>query len=95
MVLDNKVILAGKPEEYLQALLNEMTSTLQRKFKTSYARSLEQSRTDWLMDASDDGDPTDPGQLTLLISFAHHVAHTEKAIPSGTLKLQCFSRSPI
>ena len=86
MVLDNKVILAGKPEEYLQALLNEMTSTLQRKFKTSYARSLEQSRTDWLMDASDDGDPTDPGQLTLLISFAHHVAHTEKAIPSGTLK---------
>ena len=86
MDLDNKVSLDGKPEEYLQALLNGMTSTLQRKFKTSYARSLEQNRIDWLMNKEDDGDPTDPGQLTLLVAFQHHVAHVEKAIPTGTLK---------
>jgi dynein heavy chain len=86
MEFDNKLVLNGKPEEYLQALLDEMTKTLRRKFKTSYARSLEQSRTDWLMDAEADGCPTDPGQLTLLVAFQHHVAHVEKAIPSGTLK---------
>jgi dynein heavy chain len=86
MEFDDKLVLNGKPEEYLQALLDEMTKTLRRKFKTSYARSLEQSRTDWLMDAEADGCPTDPGQLTLLVAFQHHVAHVEKAIPSGTLK---------
>jgi dynein heavy chain len=86
MDFDNKIILDGKPENYLQALLDEMTSTLQHKFKISYARSTEQSRVDWLMNAEDDGHPTDPGQLTLLVAFQHHVAHVEKAIPTGTLK---------
>ena len=78
MDLDNRVKLEGKPENYLQGLLDEMTSTLMRKFKTSYARSLEQSRVDWLMNKEDDDHPTDPAQLTLLRAFQHHVAHVEK-----------------
>eukprot|EP00946_MAST-07B_sp_MAST-7B-sp1_P001405 g1405.t1 len=86
MDLDNRVKLEGKPENYLQGLLDEMTSTLMRKFKTSYARSLEQSRVDWLMNKEDDDHPTDPAQLTLLVAFQHHVAHVEKAIPAGSLK---------
>ena len=86
VTFDNEVQLNGKPEDYLQTLLDNMTPLWKSKFKICYERSFSQKRIEWLMDAQPDGSPTDPGQLTLLRSFMHYVRQVEQGLNTGRLK---------
>jgi dynein heavy chain len=94
VTLDSKIQLLGKPENYLQTFLDELTKTLQIKFKGCWQSSVEKERCEWLMEEAPDPleanetkmDPRFPAQLVLLCSFIQYVMDVEKAIVEGKLK---------
>ena len=67
------VPLEGKPEVYLQVVLDNMISTLQAQLTVTIERYPTQPRVEWLLHKGADGNPMDAAQLALLVSAMVYV----------------------
>ena len=86
VVFQPAVSLEGKAEVYLQTVLNSMQKTLENKLRGSIDRYTQQDRIQWLMNTEND-EPTDPAQISLLASAVFYVQEVEQvflAIKSGS-----------
>ena len=67
------VPLEGKVEIYMQTVLDGQRGSLKRTLENSVARYPTQKRTTWLLNRTADGKPTDPAQISLLVSGMEYV----------------------
>ena len=67
------VKLSGKPEKYLQVLLDEMKSTMVTSMELSLKRYPTQPRVNWLLDVGGGNEPKDPAQIALLVTAVYYV----------------------
>ncbi|CAM9153876.1 unnamed protein product [Ectocarpus fasciculatus] len=76
------VLLEGKVENYLQAVLNCQRKTLGNTLKRSLNRYPNQARVEWLMDADPPGSvsKTDPAQIALLVAGINYVFEVEATL---------------
>jgi dynein heavy chain len=74
------VPLEGKPEIYLQTVLDAKKSSLHINAETSLAEYAKQDRPTWLLRRADDGEaPADAAQISLLVSGMSYTSETEEA----------------
>ncbi|CAB1104525.1 unnamed protein product [Ectocarpus sp. CCAP 1310/34] len=76
------VLLEGKVENYLQAVLNCQRKTLGNTLKRSLNRYPNQARVEWLMDADPPGsvNKTNPAQIALLVAGINYVFEVEATL---------------
>lgn len=67
------VPLEGKVEIYMQTVLDGQRGSLKGTLERSVARYPTQKRTEWLLNRFPDGKPTDPAQISLLVSGMEYV----------------------
>ena len=71
--------LEGKVEIYLQTVKDAQESALRQRLEASLTRRPTQKRTEWLINREPDGKPSDPAQLSLLVSGMEYVNNVERA----------------
>ena len=72
------VPLEGKPEQYLQSVLDTMIDTLKAQLKVSVERYPTQPRVEWLLHQGANKEPLDAAQLALLASGMYYVKEVYK-----------------
>ena len=72
------VPMEGKPEQYLQAILDTMIQTLQEQLRVSVKRYPTQDRVEWLLHQGANKEPQDAAQLALLTSGMFYVKEVYK-----------------
>ena len=71
--------LEGKVEIYLQTVKDAQEAALKGRLESSLARRPTQKRVDWLINREPDGKPSDPAQLSLLVSGMEYVNNVERS----------------
>ena len=74
------VLLSGKAESYLDALLQAQRLTLARCLTSSIQRYPTQRRTEWMMSKTPKGETVDPAQIILLSAQIDFVRQIEKTM---------------
>lgn len=72
------VPLEGKVEIYLQTVLDAQRATLKYTLARSVERVGKQQRIEWLMNKDENKKPSDPAQISLLVSGMEYVKCVEK-----------------
>ena len=70
--------MEGKPEQYMQAILDVMRDTLKEQLKVAVARYTTQPRVEWLLHQGSNKEPQDAAQLALLTSGMFYVQEVFK-----------------
>ena len=73
------VALEGKPEVYMQTVLDCQRGSLRESMERSLKRYPTKARTEWVMDRREDGDAADPAQISLLVAGMDYVRGVEDA----------------
>ena len=73
------VPLEGKVEIYMQTVLDGQRGSLKRTLEQSIVRYPTQKRTEWLLNLGPDKKPTDPAQISLLVSGMFYVKLMEES----------------
>jgi len=71
--------LEGKVEIYLQTVKDAQEDALRQRLEASLSRRPTQKRVEWLINRESDGKPSDPAQLSLLVSGMEYVTNVENA----------------